>query len=73
MTSAAKRLSEAAKALPAGDRLELAAALLASLDTPDDAIDELWIAEAEDRLAAYRRGETTAAPLSEILAKYAIS
>ena len=73
MIDAAKRLSEAAKALPPRDRLELAEELLASLDAPDDAIDALWVAEAEERLAAFRRGEIAAVPLSDVLAKYASS
>ena len=33
-------------------------------------VDALWKKEAEDRLAAYRRGEIKAVPLQEVLAKY---
>jgi len=36
----------------------------------DSRLDELWTAEAKDRLAAYRRGELAARDLSDILAKY---
>ncbi|KRI01456.1 hypothetical protein AO057_08445 [Curvibacter sp. PAE-UM] len=39
---------------------------------PVSTLDELWAQEAEDRLAAYRRGELPAIPLAEVLAKYAI-
>jgi len=39
---------------------------------PVSALDELWVQETEDRLAAYRRGELPAIPMAEVLAKYAI-
>jgi len=71
MTDAAKRLSLAARSLSPGDRLELVEQLLDSLDAPDESIDRLWAAEAEARLAAYRRGEIEAVPLATVLAKYA--
>ena len=44
--------------------------ILASLDEPDPNIDKSWAKEAEDRLAAYRRGEIKAIPLEQVLAKY---
>jgi hypothetical protein len=44
--------------------------ILASLDEPDPGIDRLWTKEAEERLAAYRRGEIKAIPLEQVLAKY---
>jgi hypothetical protein len=46
--------------------------ILASLDEADPAIDRLWAKEAEERLAAYRRGEIKALPLEEVLAKYRV-
>lgn len=46
--------------------------LLASLDEPDAQIDRLWAKEADERLAAYRRGEIKAVPLQEVLAKYRV-
>jgi hypothetical protein len=39
---------------------------------PDPQIDRLWAKEAEERLAAYRRGEIKAVPLQEVLAKYRV-
>jgi len=42
------------------------------LDIPDPDLDALWAKEAEDRLAAYRRGEIRATPLAHVLTKYAI-
>ena len=47
--------------------------ILDSLDVPDPSMDALWAQEADDRLAAYRRGEIRAVPLSEVLAKYQTS
>ena len=45
-------------------------ALLATIDEPNPEIDRLWVAEAEDRLAAYRSGEIKAVDLENVLAKY---
>jgi putative addiction module component (TIGR02574 family) len=70
MTKTAKTLSAEARKLSADERLELVDDILASLDEPDPAIDHLWAKEAEERVAAYRRGETKAVPLQEVLAKY---
>lgn len=72
MTEETKTLSAQARKLSPGERIELVDAILASLDEPDPAIDRLWASEAEDRLAAYRRGEIKAVPLQEVLAKYRV-
>ena len=72
MTDAAKNLSAEARKLSAYDRLELVDYILASLDETDPNIDRLWAKEAEERLAAYRRGEIKAVPLQEVLAKYRV-
>jgi putative addiction module component (TIGR02574 family) len=68
----AKNLSAQARKLSPEERLELVEDILASLDEPDPAIDRLWAKEAEERLAAYRRGEIKAVPLQEVLAKYRV-
>jgi putative addiction module component (TIGR02574 family) len=70
MTDAAKNLSKQARKLSPAERLELVDDLLASLDEVDPATDRLWAKEAEERLAAYRRGEIKAVALEEVLAKY---
>ena len=72
MTDAAKKISTQARKLSPEERLELVDDLLASLDEVDPAIDSLWAREAEERLAAYRRGEIEAVPLQEVLAKYRV-
>ena len=64
---------DAYRAYESGDR-ELIESLLADdlvfYSPPDPGIDRLWAKEAEERLAAYRRGEIKAVPLQEVLAKY---
>jgi putative addiction module component (TIGR02574 family) len=73
MTDAAKLLSRQARDLTPAERLELIDDLLASLDQVDPKIDALWAREAEDRLAAYRRGEIKSIALQEVLAKYRVA
>lgn len=72
MSEAAKDLGAKARKLSPAERLELVDDVLASLDEPDPQIDRLWVREAEERLAAYRRGEIKAVPLQEVLAKYRV-
>lgn len=73
MTQSAKALSEQAMQLPPVERMALVEHILDSLNEPDPSVDALWTREADDRLAAYRRGEIRAVPLSEVLAKYKTS
>ena len=70
MSETTKALSARARDLSPTERLELVDQILASLDETDPAIDQIWAREAEDRLAAYRRGEIRAIPLSDVLSKY---
>lgn len=46
--------------MPPEERAELADGILASLEPCDPRILELWAAEAEDRVAAFERGEIEA-------------
>jgi putative addiction module component (TIGR02574 family) len=70
MSSHSQAIIEQASQLTAVEKLEVVDALLTSVDKPDPEIDRLWAVEAEDRLAAYRRGEIKALELNEVLAKY---
>lgn len=75
MSQNAESLSQQAAQLPPAERMELVERILDTLDTldtPDPNLDALWAKEAEDRLAAYRRGEISALPLAEVLGKYTI-
>lgn len=64
MTTTAEALSAQAVKLPPEQRMEVVKRILDSLDEPDAALDALWAKEADDRLAAYRRGEVKAVALS---------
>jgi len=69
MTQAALELATMAAKLPPSDRLQLVETILATLDKPDPEISSAWAAEAEDRLAAFRRGELAAVDESEVFGK----
>lgn len=73
MTSTAEALSAQVVQLPPEERMEVVERILASLDEPDASLDALWAKEADDRLAAYRRGEVKAVALSEVIAKYQVT
>lgn len=73
MSQTTKALSEQAVQLPPVERMALVERILDSLDAPDPTMDALWAREADDRLAAYRRGEVRAVALSDVLAKYRVS
>lgn len=66
MTHVTAELASLAAKLPPSDRLELVETILATLDKPDPEISAAWAAEAQDRLAAYRRGELAAVDESEV-------
>ncbi len=56
-----------AKRLSPQDRARLVRRLIATLDAGEDHdAEQLWLDEAERRLAAYRRGETTSIPGDEV-------
>ena len=73
MTETAETLRVQAMHLPPEDRMALVEHLLDSLDEPDPSLDALWATEADDRLAAYRRGEISAVALSDVIAKYQVN
>jgi putative addiction module component (TIGR02574 family) len=66
----AKKANAQAMQLAPEERLALIDGLLDTLEVPYATLDALWAKEAESRLAAYRRGEIQAAPLSDVIAKY---
>ena len=70
MTHETKILIEKARALPAEERIEIAEAIMASLDGPDPALDQAWLEEARNRLEAYRRGELRTRDFDDVMAKY---
>lgn len=72
MTTTAEALSAQAAKLPPEERLQVVERILDSLDQPDASLDSVWAHEADNRLAAYRRGEIEAVALSEVIAKYQV-
>lgn len=62
-------IAQAAQLTPE-ERIQLVERILNSLDQADAALDALWASEANDRLAAYRRGEIKAEGLPDVIAKY---
>ena len=73
MSQSAKALSAQAAMLPPEVRVEIVERILDSLDQPNVTLDALWAKEADERLAAYRRGEIKAIALSEVIAKYRVN
>ena len=64
-----KDIEKELMALSARERAEIARDLLLSLeDSSEGDVEQAWIAEAEARYEAYRKGNTTARPVSEALA-----
>jgi putative addiction module component (TIGR02574 family) len=71
MTAHTLDVFKAAEKLPPMEKIELIEHLFFSLDSKGerDRIDQLWAAEAEDRLSAYERGEMKSVPAAEVFNK----
>ena len=68
MSATSEQILQQALALPLDERAELLEQLLAAFQGPTDPVmDELWAAEAHDRLDAYDRGELGALDTEEVL------
>ena len=67
MSEQAERIFEQALRLTSPERADLAERLLESLSARiDPHIDASWAAEAESRIAAYRRGEISTIPAEQV-------
>lgn len=64
------QLAKNAMKLDPVERTRLVEAILRSLDKPNEEIEQGWTAEAEERYAAYRRGELGAVDWAEIKKRY---
>ena len=62
-----KDIEKTTLALNALDKIHLIEKLLCSLDKPDPEIEMAWIKEAEERFAAYEKGELNAISLEKVL------
>lgn len=61
-----KKVLEQALALKPDERFLIVEGILRSLDEPDEALDTLWVEEAEKRLHAYRKGNLKGIPMEEV-------
>jgi putative addiction module component (TIGR02574 family) len=64
------QLAKKAIELQPVERIRLIEAILYSLDKPDPDIEQSWIAEAEARYEAYKRGEIEAIDWDELKTRY---
>ncbi|MFN3651698.1 MAG: addiction module protein [Armatimonadota bacterium] len=69
MSDRATQILEDALQLSVCERAAVVERLLTSLDPPDPHIDELWVIEAESRMAAFQAGEMNAVPAEEVFAE----
>jgi len=70
MSERAEEIFKEALQLPSSQRADLAERLLNSLALgTDERVDALWAAEAENRIAAFRRGELSAIPAEDVFAE----
>lgn len=69
MTERSTQILKEALSLSSDERAQLADGLLTSLDVPNPEIDAMWVREADDRMAAYDRGEMKAIPAQEVFDK----
>lgn len=64
-----KALMESVLRLAPAERMRLMDAIYASLERPDAAIDEIWLDEAERRLASHKAGITGAVPAESVIGR----
>ena len=72
MTEKTRSLAEQAAKLPPTDRVALVEDILATLTESDPDWDAAWAHEAQERLAAYDRGEMESFDFDEVMAKLRI-
>ena len=70
MSVTSEKILEQVLALPIAERAELLERLLASFQAPSDTeLDRRWLQEAQDRLAAFDRGELASVEANEVFEK----
>lgn len=69
MSGSAEAVLREALQLSSNDRAALVEGLIVSLDKPDAALDNLWLKEAESRMAAYRSGELGAVDAEQVFSE----
>jgi putative addiction module component (TIGR02574 family) len=67
MSKSVSDLESEARRLTTKERARLIRRLIVTLEADDEGdVEQLWLDEAERRLAAYRRGETSSHPGEEV-------
>ena len=67
MSKTLSEIEAEARRLPSKDRARLIRRLLTTLEAENEGdVEQFWLDEAERRLAAYRRGETTSHPGEDV-------
>ena len=61
-----KEILERALRLKPEQRFQVVEGLLKSLDEPDQELDAIWAAEAENRLRAHQEGRLSGIPMEDI-------
>ena len=68
MNTHSQELLQTALALPEGERAEIAASLIRSLDTEtDEDLDAVWASEIQRRVEAIDRGEVRLIPWDDVM------
>lgn len=70
MSTIVDTLVEQAKQLPEQDKLALLDALFGMVSPADPAVEQAWIEECEQRMAAIDRGEMALFDADEVMLKY---
>jgi putative addiction module component (TIGR02574 family) len=65
-----REIIELAMQLEPAERFEVAEELLRSVEEVDPEIDQLWLEEAERRLAAYRAGGVNGIPAEDLFGTF---
>ncbi|OGX28373.1 MAG: hypothetical protein A2705_03065 [Omnitrophica WOR_2 bacterium RIFCSPHIGHO2_01_FULL_52_10] len=66
-----KNIEKSILQLPPKERIHIVEHVLASLNTPDQKIEKLWVAESEKRYAAYKSGKIKPIGLQSIKKRFA--
>ncbi|MEK6538936.1 MAG: addiction module protein [Nitrospirota bacterium] len=66
-----KNIEKSILQLPPKERIHIVEHVLASLNTPDQKIEKLWVAESEKRYAAYKSGKIKPLSLQSIKKRFA--
>ena len=70
MTNAVKSILSQAASLSESERVELAQALIESLEAEEEGVDAAWEAELNRRVADIKSGKVVGRPLDQVFARF---